>query len=177
MKSIMEQASSIIKAIEKAWLRADKPQGFTVKIFEQEQKNFFGITTKPAKIGIFFQEKPVKPTKEQRPYKKISPETKPKPAFKKPFKKEQYRSAWHDDMVTVAHAWIKKSLVLMGLPNINFTTDIAGNNLRITFDTPLIYSNMQERKLFRSFAYLIMATLRNQFKQEFKNLKVVLTRN
>src|SRR5579863_6644198 len=57
MKSIMEQASSIIKAIEKAWISADKPKEFSVKIFEQEEKNFFGMTTKPAKIGIFFSDK------------------------------------------------------------------------------------------------------------------------
>ena len=57
MKSIMEQASSIIKAIEKAWISADKPKEFSVKIFEKEEKNFFGITVKPAKIGIFFSDK------------------------------------------------------------------------------------------------------------------------
>src|SRR5579871_434726 len=57
MKSIMEQASSIVKAIEKAWISANKPKEFSVKIFEQEEKNFFGMTTKPAKIGIFFSEK------------------------------------------------------------------------------------------------------------------------
>src|SRR5216110_3305924 len=57
MKSIMEQASSIIKAIEKAWISADKPKEFSIKIFEIEEKNFFGMTTKPAKIGIFFEDK------------------------------------------------------------------------------------------------------------------------
>ena len=77
MKSIMEEANSAIKAIEKAWYRADKPSEFSVKIFEQEEKNFFGITSKQAKIGIFFKEKETKlrkfpPSKEAK--KITSPE-------------------------------------------------------------------------------------------------------
>ena len=35
---------------------------------------------------------------------------------------------------------------------------------------------MQEKQLFRSFAHLIMSSLRNQYKQEIKDLKVVLIR-
>jgi len=74
MKSIMEEASSIAKAIEKGWDRAGKPQEFTVKVFEEAQKNFLGLTTKPAKIGLFFQEAAVtQPTGRQtRPEKSHS---------------------------------------------------------------------------------------------------------
>ncbi len=60
MKSIMEEASSIAKAIEKGWQRAGKPQEFTVKVFEEPQKNFIGLTTKPAKIGLFFEPSSIK---------------------------------------------------------------------------------------------------------------------
>ncbi len=54
MKSIMEEASSIAKAIEAAWIRAEKPHEFSVKVFEEPEKNFFGMVTKSAKIGLFF---------------------------------------------------------------------------------------------------------------------------
>jgi hypothetical protein len=54
MKSIVEEASSIFKAVEKAWERAGKPADFSVKIFEDSQRSFFGITKKQAKIGLFF---------------------------------------------------------------------------------------------------------------------------
>lgn len=54
MKSIMEEASSILKAIEKGWTKAGQPKEFSVKIFEEAQKNFFGMTVKPAKIALFF---------------------------------------------------------------------------------------------------------------------------
>lgn len=59
MKSIMEEASSVIKAIEKGWIQAGKPQEFTIKVFEEATKNFIGMTVHPAKIAIFFQEKGV----------------------------------------------------------------------------------------------------------------------
>lgn len=56
MKSLVEEASSIAKAIEKAWERAGKPQSFSVKVYEASEKNFFGFTKKSAKVGIFFEE-------------------------------------------------------------------------------------------------------------------------
>jgi predicted RNA-binding protein Jag len=59
MKSIIEEASSILKAIEKAWSRAGSPREFSVKIFEDSQKSFFGLTTKQAKVGVFFEIEPL----------------------------------------------------------------------------------------------------------------------
>lgn len=57
MKSLVEEASTITKAIEKAWTRAGKPQSFSVKIFENPEVGFLGLTTKKsAKVGIFFEE-------------------------------------------------------------------------------------------------------------------------
>lgn len=56
MKSLVEEASSIAKAIEKAWERAGKPSSFSVKIYETGEKNFLGFTKKSAKVGIFFEE-------------------------------------------------------------------------------------------------------------------------
>lgn len=58
MKSLVEEASTITKAVEKAWIRAGKPAEFTVKVFEEPKHNFFGMTTKSAKIAIFFKSSP-----------------------------------------------------------------------------------------------------------------------
>ena len=57
MKSIMEEASSISKAIDQAWNRAGKPVEFTVKILEHPERNMFGLTVKSAKIAFFFDER------------------------------------------------------------------------------------------------------------------------
>jgi predicted RNA-binding protein Jag len=262
MKSIIEQASSIIKAIEKAWNQAEKPKEFSIKIFEQEERNFFGMSTKPAKIGIFFggdksmhhersvtskprqikecrpsftapshkasessarvqgsgktatehnrptESKPVdKTTKQASPAHKsqqsqAKPRTQASPSIKssgehsktteKKVEKKQEKTpsvktesenktprvqaAWNDTMITTAHTWLKHTLSLMGLPAINFASEVAGKNLKLTFNAPLIADPVQEKQLFRSFAHLIMSSLRNQYKQEIKNLKVVLIR-
>jgi predicted RNA-binding protein Jag len=69
MKSLVEEASSITKAIEKAWARAGKPESFSVKIFESPEVGFLGFTKKSAKVGIFFEEVTVEKT-EKRPYNK-----------------------------------------------------------------------------------------------------------
>ncbi len=58
MKSIIEEASSIAKAVEAGWLRAGKPQEFTVRIFEEPEKNFLGFSKKFAKVGIMYKEAP-----------------------------------------------------------------------------------------------------------------------
>lgn len=57
MRSIIHEASTIAKAIEQGWTKAGKPKDFTVKIFEEPQKNFLGFTTKNAKVGIFIEDK------------------------------------------------------------------------------------------------------------------------
>lgn len=58
MKSILQEASTIAKAIEQAWKEAGEPQQFSVKILELPQRNFIGITTRSAKIALMFAEIP-----------------------------------------------------------------------------------------------------------------------
>ena len=54
MKSIIQEASSLSKAIEQGWIKAGKPKEFSVRILQDSDKNFLGITTKNAKIAVFF---------------------------------------------------------------------------------------------------------------------------
>lgn len=290
MKSIIEQASSIMKAIEKAWNQAEQPKEFSIKIFEKEERNFFGMTTKPAKIGIFFGDKPMiheKPAPKPRPEikecrpaaphqktlnpaasapKNVNIQNKPsdlgktvqdrqpdnsvkadttvptekqteksesksndhqKPAAHTPqrpaqpqheaqinrataqvkqtqprpqqtasvndqgnntekkqpatpaAKEEKPRripATWNETMVTSAHNWLKRTLDLMNMGSHQFNSEIAGKNLKLTFHAPLIIDIAHEKQLFRSFAHLIMSSLRNQYKQEIKDLKVILIR-
>lgn len=77
MKSIMEEATSITKAIETAWNRAGQPQEFSVKILEHPQTSFFGLkTAKSAKIALFFNELTVK-IKEQPVQRPARPAAQP----------------------------------------------------------------------------------------------------
>src|SRR5690349_17733192 len=120
MKSIIEEASSISKAIENAWKRAHQPSDFTVRIFEIPQKNMFGFTTKSAKIGLFFEEqkksdelkKKDKPKQNVHHKEKVvqqqQPQPKPQPAPKivhKPAAAESDFEPWNKEMVTFAQHW------------------------------------------------------------------------
>lgn len=54
MKSMLHEASSVIKAIEKAWNDSGKPKEFTVTVLEQGEKNFLGFTKRPAVVSITY---------------------------------------------------------------------------------------------------------------------------
>lgn len=198
MKSIMEEASSIFKAVEKGWLEAGKPQEFSIKIFEEPTKNFLGITTKPAKIGIFFTEKVAQPAKNFKPreeYPKAAATKKtfsqpqhtqqPQPArqtqkpINKPLSEERpekrARETWTPEMIEATQSWVKESLSLMEKSHNVFTLDAKNYYLKINFPSPLFDDPEKERVLFRSFAHLIMQSLRNKFKKSFRGFKVILS--
>jgi len=213
MKSIMEEASSIFKAIENAWKRAGQPHDFSVKVFEEPQRNFFGLTVKSAKIGLFFDEKSLPKTvtakvtppvvakqkvdpqpknvqpEKQVSQKKVAPvqkikevapakrEVAPSQVKSAPQEKalENGESIWTPEMIKAAEEWTRKSLSLMNMSHINFSTKLSKYYIHFSFDSKLFENNMKEKTLFRSFAYLIMAALRNKFKKEFRGLKVVLS--
>ena len=54
MKSVLHEASSILKAIEKAWEASGKPSEFNVKVLEQAETKFLFFTSRPAIVSISF---------------------------------------------------------------------------------------------------------------------------
>ena len=54
MKSVIQEASSLNKAIEQGWIKAGKPKEFSIRILQESNKNFLGITIKNAKVAVFF---------------------------------------------------------------------------------------------------------------------------
>jgi predicted RNA-binding protein Jag len=68
MNSIMQEAPSLAKAIEQAWIKAGKPQKFSIRVFEDAEKNFLGFSKKPAKIALLFEKDDIahKPEPEAR---------------------------------------------------------------------------------------------------------------
>jgi predicted RNA-binding protein Jag len=57
MKSMLHEASSVAKAIEKAWLESGKPGEFSINILEVGEKGFLGFTKRPAVVSITFDPK------------------------------------------------------------------------------------------------------------------------
>jgi predicted RNA-binding protein Jag len=196
MKSLIEEASSISKAIEKGWIRAGKPRDFSIKIYEEPEKNFFGMTTKSAKIAIVFDEKtitipaektpaqqqakqeqkrqqPQSPQRQQRVTSQPRERTNTQEAHKP--KTEQPRIAeLSEEMKESISAWLGDTLRLMDKPHASFALQATDQFVRITFNTPLVEDTNQEKLLFRSLSYLMIASLRNKFKKSLRGLKLVL---
>lgn len=199
MKSIVEEASTIEKAIAQAWTRAGKPQKFTITVFQEPEKNFFGLTTAKAKIGFLFDDaknmaKEVKkatktlapqpaikqnqsqpqPRKQHEPIKKKEETTQPMPSEEaKTTKNNQFRF-WSQEMVDNVSQWITKSLKLAHKDNISFSIKPHRYHLKIQFATPLHADEKKEKSIFRSFAHLIMQAQRCSFKKPFKHHKIIL---
>lgn len=71
MRSILQEAPSIPKAIEKAWNEAGRPQEFSVKVFDVGERNFLGFTKRPAVVSLIFDpKKSEKPEVKQTGYKR-----------------------------------------------------------------------------------------------------------
>ena len=197
MKSIMEEASSLSKAIDRAWNRAGKPSKFTVRVLEEPEHNMFGLTVKSAKIALFFDEKSTdgissysneKATRprhhEQAPRRQSPAADRPTkaPRFEPRSQERPYRAPirrprpeWNDELAQQAKDWISQTLAKIGLPHIEYSIRPDNNLLRFTFKSSLTGTEGKDRMLFSSFACLIMTTLRHRYKKQLKNLKVVLT--
>lgn len=204
MKSIIEEASSIIKAIEKAWLQAGKPQEFSIKIFQHAEKNFLGMTTKSAKIAILFEtaseksqettekkgfkqkstspkqkafdEKQTQPTTEQKNSHREPKEPTPQaiPTAEKKSSKK-IENFWSEPMLGEVTQWLKNTLDLIGKSDAQFNFDQKRYYLKVNFTKPLFEDSEKERTIFRSFSYLLIQVLRNKFKRNLRGFKVILS--
>ena len=54
MKSVVVEASTVAKAIETAWLKAEKPEEFFIRVLQEHTSGFFGFGAQKAKIVFFF---------------------------------------------------------------------------------------------------------------------------
>jgi hypothetical protein len=113
MKSVIQEASSLSKAIEQGWTKAGKPQEFSIRILQEPSKNFLGITLQNAKVAVFFgklqdmppaqkekphasprQQPPRKKTFTQRPQQQAQPRTQTRrPHYKRPPQQQPSPSA------------------------------------------------------------------------------------
>src|ERR1700722_11560065 len=161
MKSIIEEASSILKAIEKAWTRAGNPREFSVKIFEDPQTSFFGLTTtKQAKVGVFFEivplpveglqrqgqkedqrhsRKPERPM-HAHPREQVAPVLQHRtqqPASEagqqqqSPAPERKKPVAWNDDMLTAVSKWLNDLLQISNLGSFQPTLTVLDSRLII----------------------------------------------
>ncbi|MCK5632171.1 hypothetical protein KAH94_00310 [bacterium] len=203
MNSIVQEASSIAKAVEQAWKKAEEPHKFSVRIFQNAEKNFLGMTSQPAKIALLFEPKDIKDEykkndtqkniqKQKDRIEKPSPKRFVKPQVKQPSQpinkniapktptinkesKQQTRELWNDEMVAIARNWMKDILIKMRREDITFTTENKRYHLRFIFNKPLADTDDKQKNVFRNFAHLTMQTVRNRLKKQLRYHKVVIS--
>lgn len=197
MKSIIQEASSIAKAIEEGWTKAQKPQQFSVKILEEAEKNFLGLTRKSAKVAIFFDEMSSKPAEHKGTHvKQAAPrqqvrQTQDKPALQRQpaqtqrsqttqaeqthQQKKQFEPLWNQAMIDRAHQWMQDALKYSHKDHIKFAVEPQKFHLRITLSEPILPDIDKEKQLLASFSALILEALKRSFKMSLRGHKIVLT--
>ncbi len=200
MKSMFQEASSIQKAVEKAWEGAGRPQEFSIKVLETEVKNFWGMTTKPAIVSISYN---LKKTVKKRSFPKKRENVVDKPKQKKarvgfvsdvkenkkilkdvnpkaetrtkkpvPQKKEQ-PVAWNKDLINDATTWIKEMTGFM-VDNVNVDIKIDQRILNINLDKKILRDGDDEKLFFISLSHLLMQFLRKKHKRKFINYYLII---
>jgi len=193
----MEEASSIMKAIENGWTRAGKPQEFSVKIFEEAQKNFFGFTSKPAKIGIFipFNQTPKGPQTKESDHSRSSfarstpaKQSRPQESGTQPTKinRPEHRSAetthlnrrpiphWTEELGSFAQHWLAQCLTYLPISHATVNKEMSQELLSLYIANPMVDSSEKQQALLKSLAHLTMEALRNKFKQNFRSLRILI---
>lgn len=173
MKSLLKEASSIMKAIEKAWSEAGKPDVFTIKVFAPEQRNIFGFVKHPATVSILYEpkrtsEKPFVRNKGMQAYatgaigRVVTPT--------RSTSKGEY-AAWQPHFLMDISRWLKELLEFIG-PRYTFNLSEDRGLLKIEFSKPVIHELDYERMLFSSFAYLLMQFLKRKYRNKFRGLRL-----
>ncbi len=189
MKSIIEEASSIAKAIENGWIKAGKPKEFSIKIFEEPQKNFLGITKRSAKVGIFYNDnypvkteqvkskpsprnnKPIAPNKAEPYFKAEQKANKPKEVS---INEQAIEFQWTKDMILTVQNWLKEILQTME-SQAHFSTSSEDSFLKIKFDKDVVPDKGRERQFFSGLSMLLYHMLKNEYKKPLKGFKILFT--
>lgn len=86
----------------------------------------------------------------------------------------QERESWTPEMVQVAQEWIKETLVLMGKPDINVTTHISHNYLKVNLSAPVLEDARQEETQLKSWSMLAMEAVREKAGKSLRSLRIAL---
>jgi len=199
MKSIIEEASSVIKAIEKGMQKAGNPREFSVKILEDSQKNFFGMTTRSAKISITFvdipqrivierpqdqdkspkksrfqqtRELPRQAAQQARPVvEKVERVVAPQSAEITPLQNQE--PIWKPEMVDLVKEWVKTVLGMINSPIRDFTVHSNHFHLKIQFNGTIYDNNERQKQFFAGLSGILIHMLKCRYKRPLKSFKII----
>lgn len=171
MKSILQEASNIARAVNKAWQTAGRPAEFMVKVLCEGEKNFLGLSKHPAIISLTY--KPQKQTEKQKqpPIKKYPYEEKKQLEQKLDVKPRGY---WNQSLVNTITTWLKEIAIIMGIPS-EFSYTIDNKRLTIAFAQPPLNGAADEPLLLSSISKLLLQALQKQHKRKFNGYSLMIT--
>ena len=197
MKSLLQEASSVSTAIEKAWVNASKPVEFTIKVLAEGEKSFLGLSTKsPAIISLIYDpKKQTAPLLEKQRRPQISNDQSRQRSYSAKASKDRQqkkpngsysakatndrqqprrREIWNTAFISSITDWLKEATRLMGV-TIPFTSKVERRTLFITFEKPIIENENDEKMLMSSFAILFLHALQKQQKRKLSEHRIMIT--
>lgn len=197
MKSLLQEASTIERAIDKAWNEAGKPTEFTIKIHDQGERNFLGMSRRPAIISIIY--KPERTTyqvgrKDDRSRNDRNDRSNERSrnssrgGSSSPRRYEggndrgdhrssssPSRDSWQPEWRDFVVGTIKQLTKLMNV-TVPFTGKVTEDKvLTITFKESILGSDEEQRMLFASLSYLAIQFLKREHKNRFAGFRIVVT--
>lgn len=190
MKSILQEDSSVCKAIAKAWDSCQRPSEFTVKILSVEEKNLFGFVKKPAVISISYlpEKRTLNIKKEENKNEKVLLQNKKHSEYNEQFhkKNEQAKSGifkkniqdapiiiWKKEYLDFVEKSLKDILHIIGF-NADFNITVDNKMLNIFLDKRALKDIEDEKLFFISISTLLLQFLRKQFKKKFSNHYLII---
>lgn len=186
MKSILQQAPSIMKAVKKAWESSGKPQEFNIKILEFEDKNFLGWSKKPATIKLsFLDNKPIAPTKPLPVKKEIRPEnrpniqniqkisTSPTQTTNNISKEKTIKLTWRKEFIDDISSWFAELLKILSIDT-KFSTKVDQKILKIYIDKRIFKDAEEEKAFFIGLSHVLMQFLKRKYRKKFKNFFLII---
>lgn len=182
MKSMLQEESSICKAVEKAWDVSGKPTEFTVKVLSKEIKNFWGILKKPAVISFSYNPK-FKTEKGKEINLLVKKETTSFLAsnFEKKNSKDSVSNnkeseIWKKEFVQDINEWVKDILKTIGF-SVGFNITVDNKMLNIFLDKRILKDYENEKMFFISLSNLLMQFLKRKYKKKFSNFYLIIHSN
>jgi len=181
MKSLFQQASTVAKAIEKAWERAGNPGEFTVKIIDFGKKNFLGLTKKPAIVSITY-ESEKKTFEDKKGYRKqeftkkySSPRDQKRVEDRRPQQRVQNDpESWQGHIVKDVDFWLRDWIKIAKISS-RYKITTNKKEMKISFQDKVLQKNDDEKLLFSSLSYLLIQFIKKKYKKKFQGYYILLT--
>jgi len=205
MKSLLQEANTIERALDKAWNQAGKPKEFTIKILDEGERNFLGLTRRPAIVSIIYKPEKLTATpmvsrnnKEDRSSEKHERRERATQAVRNnqeasrrqdgngrryagteeqrnAFTRDKNVEGWRSEWKDFVLSEIEALLGHMGISAKMQAQTSSDKVLTVSFDRAILDNDEDQRMLFATLSYLSIQLLKRNYKSRFVGYRVVVT--